>query len=136
MVLVALLAGCSDKNDKNATANPAAAPVALDPLDGTYNANLNGKVQPFVKVVHEDGKPTIYTIVDGHWSKLQGEVKSVSKADFESETKTPVNGNVTALETQTFVVAQVPAGWGAGKFSTKTGYFAMTPFGPLELERQ
>ncbi|KWE97880.1 hypothetical protein [Burkholderia ubonensis] len=139
---VVLLAGCEKST-----------PPAADSLVGVYGADLHndGKITPLLKV--EKGDTTsgyvLYEYSKGEWHRPKkawvgdaGKAQDVlpfTKADLEKLVNHPVDVDPVGIQTKGTALVRVPAGWsdnGRNKpFTTKTGYFAMTFLGPVELQR-
>lgn len=141
LLLATLLAGC----------DRAQAPQGADALTGSFGVvGKGGAIEPFVKVEADSAEPGGYVLYehgrDG-WRQpknlLDGggnlPVRSFGKAELEKELKHSVSGEVVGLSAGGFAFIHVPAGWssadGSHAFTTKTGYFALTVLGPVELVR-
>ena len=143
MVIAAALAGCNQK--------PNAPAPAADDLVGIYNADQDGdgKITPFAKIEKESTGYILYEYDKGKWWRPKKQwvdvdsfepVTPMTKADLAKEVKHPVSVDVDGVKTKTFAVIHVPVGWsddGEPKpFISKTGYFALTELGPIDLQKQ
>ena len=67
------------------------------------------------------------------------EVRPFTKADLEKLVQHPVHVEPEGLQTKGIALIHVPVGWSdegrVKPFSTKSGYFAMTLLGPIDLQR-
>lgn len=137
---VALLGGCN--RESGVRANEA--------LTGTFGvASKNGEIEPFMKIEADPAEPSGYAIFersrDG-WRRPKSfidggnlPVRAFGKGDLEKEFKHPVTGEIVGLSAGGVAFVHAPAGWksedGSHPFTTKSGYFAMTVLGPVELVR-
>lgn len=135
------LAGCQQSNTLSGS----------DGLIGTYGADLkkNGKVVPMLKVEKEGESYALYEFSKGEWRRPKKawtadagqpqEVRLFTKADLEKLVRHPVHVEPEGLQTKGIALIHVPAGWSdegrVKPFSTKSGYFAMTLLGPIDLQR-
>ena len=121
-------------------------------LAGTYGVtDKSGQVTPFVKIEAGDadkGEFVLYEYRKGDWKRPKQAwsdnpayepVKAFKKDDLEKLVHHKVDVDVDGVQTRGFALVHVPAGWsdtadGHG-FTTKTGFFAMTLLGPVELVR-
>lgn len=124
LFLAGLLAACSH----NYRANP-------DRLVGIWGESVNQQTYPLLKVEQSNGRYVLYTHADGRWYRESDYVKIATKADLERLLHHPVQAPVTGLQASIVSIFEVPKGWTDGTFSTRTGYFAATWFGPVELVR-
>jgi hypothetical protein len=113
----------------------ACAPGGQDKLVGTWGESIQGQVLPLLKIEKDHGRYVLYTNADGRWYRTSEYMNVATKADLEKLVHHPVKGRVTGLEGGVAAVFMVPAGWADGSFSTHTGFFAVTWFGPIELSR-
>jgi hypothetical protein len=140
MVTIAALAACQKKE----------APVEVDSLVGTYGTDLkgDGKLVPVVKIDKDSTGYVLYEYSRGDWHRPKDSfsgsdspepVRLLTKADLEKEVRHTVDVDVQGVRTKAFEFVHVPAGWtDAGKskpFTTKTGYFALTMVGPIDLQK-
>ena len=141
-----VLGGC----DRSPTT--ASKPSGPDDLIGTYGyvTKNTGQVMPLLKVTKEGQEYQLFEFSHDHWrrprtSMLLGgdrtlqEVRPFTRADLERLTHHAVDVEPIGLQTKALALIRVPAGWSDGAkekpFVTKTGYFAMTVVGPVELQR-
>ncbi|WP_175927389.1 hypothetical protein [Burkholderia cepacia] len=106
-----------------------------DSIVGTYGVEDHGKVEPFVKVDVKDGKYTLSEFHSGTWVPTKGDLRPFTKADLESFTKKKVDVPVDGIYNSAFALIHVPKGWTDGSLTSKTGYFAIVLFVPVELEK-
>lgn len=119
--LVGLVAACSREGPDN--------------LVGTWGESVNGQTYPLLKIEKDQGRYVLYTSADGRWYRTSEYMNRATKGDLEQLVRHPVKCSVTGLKGGVAAVFMVPAGWVEGAFSTHTGYFAVTWFGPIELIR-
>jgi hypothetical protein len=113
----------------------ACSPGDQDKLIGTWGESIQGQTWPLLKIEKDKGRYVLYTNADGHWYRTSEYMNMATKADLEQWVHHPVKGRVTGLAGGVAAVFMVPAGWTDGNFSTHTGFFAVTWFGPIELVR-
>jgi hypothetical protein len=118
---VGLLAACSQHGPDN--------------LVGTWGESIHGQTWPLLKIEKSNGRYVFYTNADGRWRRTDEYMYAATKADLEQLLHHRVSGHVTGLKGGVAAVFMVPAGWTEGSFSTHTGFFAVTWFGPVELIR-
>jgi hypothetical protein len=136
-----ILAGCN----KSAT--------TADELVGTYGAvdSKTGQVASFVKIESSTTKKGGYVLYeqgnDGWrrpvkpWdaSKSFEPVGPFTAADLEKAVNHKVTVDVNGVQVPGFALVHVPAGWSdngtSHSFTTRTGYFAITLLGPVDLVR-
>jgi len=106
-----------------------------DSLVGTWGESIQGQTVPLLKIEKSTGHYVLFTTADGRWVRTTDYVMLASKADLEQIVRHPVRCDVTGLKSGIAVIFKVPKGWTEGKFSTRSGYFAVTWFGPIELVR-
>lgn len=104
-------------------------------LVGTYSVDDKGKLVEFLRIEQKDGKFLASESKQGGGWKNSEEVKPLGKAEFEKIAGSPVSGDVVGLGTNQAALFQVPKGWKAGKFESKTGYVFVSLFGPVELHK-
>lgn len=122
-------------------------------LAGTYGVPdpQTGKVTPFVKIETADAGNTTYALYEfgksgwrrpkKAWSDNPTDepVKPFQKADLEKAVRHPVDVDVSGVQVPSFALVHVPAGWsdksGNRAFTTKSGFFALTLLGPVDLVR-
>ncbi|BCF95414.1 hypothetical protein [Paraburkholderia largidicola] len=121
-------------------------------LAGTYGVtDKSGQVTPFVKIEAGDaskGEFVLYEYRKGEWKRPKQAwsdnptyepVKPFKKEDLEKLVHHKLDVDVDGVQTRGFAFVHVPAGWSdtgdAHGFTTKTGFFAMTLIGPVELVR-
>jgi len=141
MVIAAALAGCHQK---------PSAPAA-DDLVGVYNADEDGfgEMTPFAKIEKDGTGYILYEYAKGQWRRPKKQwtdvasfepVRLMTQADLAKEIRHPVAVDVDGVQTKAFAVVHVPAGWSdegnTKPFTTKTGYFALTELGPIDLQKQ
>lgn len=106
-----------------------------DSLVGTWGESIQGQTVPLLKIEKSKGHYVLFTTADGRWIRTTDYVMLASKTDLEQIVRHPVHGDVTGLKSGVAAIFKVPEGWTEGKFSTRSGYFAVTWFGPVELVR-
>lgn len=106
-----------------------------DNLVGTWGESIQGQTCPLLKIEKSHGRYVLYTYAHQHWYRTSEYMYVATKADLEHLVHHPVSVDVTGLEGGVAAVFMVPAGWREGRFSTHTGFFAVTWFGPIELIR-
>lgn len=119
LVALALLAACSQSSP--------------DTLTGTYYIDERAKGE--VEFLRIEKLGDSYGISQKHgdkWSPATP-VKPMAKEAFERFIKKPVDFEFSGLSNQSIAIFRVPKGWKDGRFESKTGYWAMTIFGPVEL---
>lgn len=139
-------AGC------NSSTNQAASSQG-ESLAGTYGAMdpKTGEVKPFVKIEASETDKGAYVLYEfgksgwhrpkKAWSDSQDfqPVKPFEKADLEKMVHHTVDVDVSGVQVPSFAVVRVPAGWtdqsGSHPFATKSGVFALTLLGPIDLVR-
>lgn len=146
LALVCVLTGC------DRTSSTASKPPSPDDLVGVYGAasKPDGRVVPMLKVEKEGSAYLLYEFSHGDWHRprkswLEGstngfqEVRTFTRADLERLVNHPVDVEPLGLQTKALALIHVPAGWSDGgkekPFVTKSGYFAMTLVGPVDLQR-
>lgn len=140
-----VLAGC-DRSPRPAN------PPSPDALVGVYGylSKKSDRVIPLLKVTKEGSEYQLFEYGHGEWhlprtsmlidsARPLEPVRPVNRADLERLIRHPVNVEVSGLQTKALVFVHVPAGWSDGgrdkPFVTKSGYFAMTLVGPVDLQR-
>ena len=121
LILAVALAACS-RNDP-------------DSLVGTWGESFQGQTYPLLKIAKTKGHYVLFTTANGRWIRTSDYVMMASKADLEQIVRHPVQCDVTGLKSGIAAIFKVPEGWTEGTFSTRTGYIAVTWFGPIELVR-
>jgi len=106
-----------------------------DNLVGTWGESIHGQTWPLLKIEKANGRYVLYTNADGRWYRTSEYLYAATKADLERLVHHPVSVPVIGLKGGVAAVFMVPAGWNEGNFSTHTGFFAVTWFGPVELIR-
>lgn len=104
-------------------------------LVGTYSVDDKGQRVEFLRIEQKDGKFLASESQRGGGWKNPVEVKPLGKADLEKITKASVPDDVVGLGVGQAALFQVPKGWQAGKFESKTGYVFLTFLGPVELHK-
>ncbi|WP_197339405.1 hypothetical protein [Ralstonia solanacearum] len=146
MASLCVLAGC------DRTSSTASKPPSVDELVGVYGtvSKQDGRVVPLLKVAKEGPAYVLYEFSHGEWHRprksiledstgaLQ-EVRSFTRGDLERLVNHAVDVEPLGVQTKALALIRVPAGWSDGgkekPFVTKSGYFAMTLVGPVELQR-
>ncbi|SMG61565.1 hypothetical protein [Paraburkholderia susongensis] len=139
--VLAFLAGC----------HQSPTPTGSDGLVGIYGADPknDGNVVPMLKVERNGDAYVLYEFSKGEWRQPKKawtgdagqpqEVRPFLKADLEKLVRHPVDVEPEGLQTKGIALIHVPAGWSDGgrnkPFTTKSGYFAMTLLGPIDLQR-
>lgn len=113
----------------------ACSPGDQDKLVGAWGESIQGQIVPLLKIQKDNGRYVLYTYSDGRWYRTSEYMYVATKADLEQLVHHPVKGRVTGLEGGVAAVFMAPAGWADGNFLTRTGVFAVTWFGPIELSR-
>ncbi|MGK8198555.1 hypothetical protein [Burkholderia cepacia] len=108
---------------------------SADSIVGTYGVEDHGKVEPFVKVESTNGKYSLSEFHSGAWVPVKGDLRPFTKADLESFTKKKVDVPVDGIYNSAFALIHVPKGWTDGSLTSKTGYFAIVLFVPVELQK-
>jgi hypothetical protein len=137
----AFLAGC----------HQSTTPLGRDGLVGIYGADLknDGNAVPMLKVEKDGEAYVLFEFSKGAWRRPKKawtadagqpqEVRPFTKADLEKLVRHPVDVEPEGLQTKGIALIHVPAGWSDGgrdkPFTTKSGYFAMTLLGPVDLQR-
>lgn len=146
LATLCVLAGC----DRSSTT--ASKPPSPDDLIGTYGyvSKNSGRVVPLLKITKDGQAYQLFEYSHGDWhrprtSMLLGsertlqEVRPFTRADLERLIHHPADVEPIGLQTKALALIRVPAGWSDGgkdkPFVTKSGYFAMTVVGPVELQR-
>ncbi|TDV01704.1 hypothetical protein [Paraburkholderia caballeronis] len=106
-----------------------------DSLVGAWAGQDDGRPYPFLKIEKRHGHYVLYTNVDGRWRRESDYVEIASRADLERLVHHPVTCDVTGLKTSVVIVFDVRPGCPDAGFSTRSGYFASTWFGAVELVR-
>lgn len=146
MVVTAMvLAACGKHGSQQASSS--------DALVGTFGAidTKTGAVRPLVKIEANGEGPSGYALYEygkSGWrrpvkawdaSKSPEPVKAFTVADLEKQVHHKVDVPVSGVQVPSFAFVHVPAGWSDSSdkraFTTKTGYFALTLLGPIELVR-
>jgi hypothetical protein len=141
LACVVFFAGCSSSTHTS------------DSLAGTYGVSnpKTGQIEPFVKIdAVGDGKDgyVLYEYHKGEWQRpkkawadtpTEQPVTSFQRADLEKVVHHQLDVDVNGIQVPSFAVVHVPAGWSDGAasrpFETKSGFFALTLLGPVDLVR-
>ncbi|EKS9798943.1 hypothetical protein QDD76_004936 [Burkholderia cepacia] len=113
----------------------AACHNGTEGVAGTYGVEEHGKVNPLVKVESAGDTYSLSEFRAGKWVPVKGVVKPFTQKDLETLTKHKVDVPVDGIQTNSFALIQVPKGWTDGPFTTRTGYFAILMFSPVELQK-
>lgn len=145
-LLTIALGACGRAGDGGKATTAADAPIT-----GTYGVvdAASGKTTPFLKVDAgaTAGDYVLYEYHNGEWKRPKQQwsgngnaepVKPFDKKDLEKLVHHKVDVDVSGVQTRSFAFVHVPAGWtdnGSHAFVSKSGYFAMTLIGPVDLVR-
>lgn len=146
MASLLVLVGCDRTSKTESTSS------SVDELVGIYGtvSKKDGRVVPMIKVAKEGAAYILYEFSHGDWHRIKNswledssggfqEVRPFTRADLEKLVNHPVDVEPLGLQTKALALIHVPAGWSDGgkekPFVTKSGYFAMTLVGPVDLQR-
>ncbi|AXV99203.1 hypothetical protein GO286_04820 [Ralstonia solanacearum] len=146
MACLLVLVGC------DRTSNTASKFSSADELVGVYGtmSKKDGRVVPMIKVAKEGSAYILYEFSHGDWHRPKKswledssgghqEVRPFTRADLEKLVNHPVDVEPLGVQTKALALIRVPVGWSDGgkekPFVTKSGYFAMTLLGPIDLQR-
>ncbi len=108
------------------------AQISPDTLVGVYDIHSNGKAVQFLRIVQKDGRYLLSEKSGGKWGTPIN-VIPLSQSTLHAYVKHPITVKFTGLGNNKIAVYKMPAGWHYGFFTTKTGYWAETSSGPVEL---
>jgi hypothetical protein len=129
------------------------ATLPAESLAGTYGVSdpKTGEVKPFLKIEAGDagdGSYALYEFGKSGWRRpkkawsdnpTDEPVKPFQKSDLEKAIRHTVTVDVSGVQVPSFALVHVPAGWtdqsGSHAFTTKSGFFALTLLGPVDLVR-
>ncbi|MFC0400186.1 hypothetical protein [Paraburkholderia rhizosphaerae] len=104
-------------------------------MTGTYGYDDHGTVTPLLKVESQGNSYAVSEYAQGKWSPVASTIKPFTKEDLEQITKHKIDVPVDGLETNGFALVHVPNGWTDGSFATKTGYFVLMMYGPIDVQK-
>ena len=108
------------------------AQVSPDTLIGIYGIHNNGETEPFLRITQEAGRYLLSEKSGNKW-RAPANVIPLSESTLHAYVKTPITVEFVGLGNNEIAVYKMPAGWHYGFFTTKTGYWAETSSGPVEL---
>lgn len=110
-----------------------------DSLVGTYGTDLQGQcdVQPLLKVQKKDGQLATYIRGDDViWHEVPARLPTADETKEMLEDRRLNGVNAAVLMKGTGAIMKVPMGWRYNEtFTTRTGYVAWVPYGPIDLQR-
>lgn len=106
--------------------------VSPDTLVGVYAVHNHGKTEQFLRIVQKDGRYLLSEKSGDKWGAPIN-VIPLSQSTLHAYVKQPITFKFTGLGNNRIAVYKMPPGWHFGFFTTKTGYWAETSSGPIEL---
>jgi hypothetical protein len=101
-------------------------------LVGNYLIEEQGNVREFIQIRYQTGSFLIVENQNGRWTPPV-ELWPVSKEEFENLLREPVTYSFSGLSNDNIALFRVPRGWHFGNFTCETGFWLMTPIGPVEV---
>jgi hypothetical protein len=121
----------------------ASDPKGLEDLEGTFSTMLYGEMLEKYRV---NKTKNGYTLDEKKANKTKLVWKDkfkgmplikVTKEQFEKMAKVKIKGHLIGLKQKNgFIILKASKGLTIGRFKTKTGYFAITPIGFMELTKK
>ncbi len=104
-------------------------------LVGTYAVKEKGEMKEFIRIQQQGKTYLMSEKQGGKWHDPQV-VTPINKHYLERLLKKPVTVKFTGLGNKNAALIHVPKGWTSGTFTSHTGFWLATFFGPVELYKQ
>jgi len=111
--------------------------IDLNSLVGEYQMKDKGKLIDFLKVEKKGDQfyITDYNDYKKKWKTL-GKVKVIEKSHLEILANQKIKVKFAGLGDKNIGIFRMPKGWGTDGFKTKSGYWTVSLFGPIELYKK
>ena len=106
-----------------------------DALIGSYVARVNGQTREVIRIEKRTDGYFLHENNGTKWLAPEP-MRPFGKDDFQRMLGTTAPNEFVGLATGVAAVLKVPRGWRRDQFETKTGYFAITVAGPVELDKK